>query len=252
MAMRSLIYSYLGLTADPAESPASLIEMYDLWWKHLRGPGRYEGDIILFSNLPGLERPGVHIRPIEHHGKTPDDVYYARVRNYPSVPAADYDVVLQTDLDILAVNDVAPLFQLTAPFQAATSGLALFHPGHLGNARHFPWDSWRRFLPGTRRRLGVSASVFACAGPQWNTCMGCWTELVDRHQHKPLMYHDQTLLNLAYARQAIRIHPYPASYIRHQDWALHPDAILWHFPVGDIRLDVMRQHALLKRNHGFH
>lgn len=242
--MKTLIYSYLGLTTDPDEASEPLIEMYDLWWRHLRGPGRYQGDIILFSNLPGLERPDVQVRPILTLSHIPDELFYARVQNYPSVPASAYDVVLQTDLDVLAIRDVAPLFQLTTPFQAATSGLPLFHAGHLGNARNFPMDFWRRYLPGAQHRLGVSASVFACAGAHWSVYMRRWAELVNRYRSRALPFHDQTLLNLAYARQTFPIQPYPVHYIRHQDWASHPEAILWHFPIGDIRLDVMRQHAV--------
>ena len=242
--MKTLIYSFLDVSPDTPESADDLLAMYDLWWRHWRGPGRYTGDLLVFTNHPGLERPGVQIRPLDTASNEQRHFFYRRVQHYHAIPHTEYDVILQTDLDVLAINEVTPLFRLSAPFHAAASGLKLFDPRHAGNLRCFPFDAWRRYLPGRRRQQGVSASVFACAGTEWIRCMSRWAALVNRHQHKPLSFQDQTLLNLAYARQTFPIRSYPSAYIRHQNWTQHPDAILWHFPTLN-RLEVMRQHQRL-------
>lgn len=242
--MKTLVYSMLLATPDAPETWPDLISMYELWWRHWRGPGGYAGDLMLFTNMPDLARPSVQIRPLKHLTTEVKDVFYARVLNYQIVPFSRYDLIMQTDLDVLAINHVAPLFQLSSPFQAAASGLNLYDPRHIGSLRCFPMDAWQRFLPSKRTRQGISASAFACAGTDWIRCMSHWAKLVDCYRHRPLHLDDQTLLNLAYARQSLPIASYPPSYIRHHNWANHPDAILWHFPTLN-RLEVMRQHQHL-------
>lgn len=244
MKQKTLIYSFLAL--DPAESYIGhpLTEMLDLWHRHLRGPGRYTGDIILFTNCEHLALPGIRTLPFAGWAHEARNFFHARVLNHVNVPANDYDVVLQTDLDILAVNDVSPLFQLDSPFRAAASGLNLYDARHVGNARQFPFDFWRKWLPGQHARRGVSACVFACQGTQWTPCMSAWSRLTRQHQHKPLAYSDQTILNLAYARRSFPIRSFPPSYILHRDWGIHPDTILLHFPLVG-RLDFMRKFSLV-------
>lgn len=241
--MKTLIYSFLGLAQEAAAPRPDLVSMYDLWLRHLRGPGCYRGDILLITDYEELERDGVQLVAPQFKGATVQSLFFARVYNHEVVPAANYDVVLQTDLDVLAVRDVGPLFEAPAPFCAASSGLRLYDCRQAGNWRDFPGTAWKSLWPTQRRRAGVSASVFACRGAAWTECMQVWSRLCRRYEQRSLVYADQTILNVMYANQEIPIKPYDPSWIRHRDWAYHPDAILWHFPTVQ-RQDVMREHAL--------
>jgi hypothetical protein len=210
--VKPLIYSFLGLRKDDTTPRPDLMAMYDLWLKHLRGPGNYHGDILLISPYgEELARPGVQVRAPFHQGTTPQEAFLARVRNHTIIPFTAYDVMLQTDLDVLAIRDVSPLFAIDTPFHAATSNLRLYDPRHAGNWRHFAATAWRGWLPQQHSRLGVSACVFACNRQHWLNCMGHWTRLIERHQHGHLAYDDQTLLNVALANRTFPITPYPPS-----------------------------------------
>jgi hypothetical protein len=62
--MGTLISSHLfERPGMPEESKAKLRALLLLWYEHLRGPGQYSGDLLLFSSVRGGERPGLTVQP---------------------------------------------------------------------------------------------------------------------------------------------------------------------------------------------
>ena len=129
--MKTLIFTHLYQRPDTtAESLARLRGLLDLWLDHLRGPGKYTGDIILFTNLERIERDGLLLRPMPNVPVDQRRAHMHRILCYDLVPAGDYDVALQADLDVLAVDDVNPLFPKDESLWAAPSDLLMLEWRH--------------------------------------------------------------------------------------------------------------------------
>src|SRR5215207_6813846 len=107
--MRSLIYSFLYTRPDTSpEKVRTFLQMFELWYDHLRGPGRYTGDMLLFTNLTSVPRKDIHLYPIGDLPTDPRRAVMHRIVCSKRVPVEQYDVAMQLDLDILAVDDVYP------------------------------------------------------------------------------------------------------------------------------------------------
>jgi hypothetical protein len=229
--MRTLIYSHLYQRPDAQpEQIAQLREMFALWFDHLRGPGQYAGDVLLFTNVDGMARPGLRLLPFNN---VPTDVRRAhmhRVLCYDQVPIADYDVAMQMDLDILAVADVNPMFPRDGRLWAARSQLRTLEWVHAWTLL----PRWRRAaykLSGWRmREVGVSACVVASATSAWEKNFGTWARLIRDHGDRtPPHQADQSFLNLVRLKHAVPIESWQPEVIRHRDWG-EPGARLLHFP----------------------
>lgn len=230
--MKTLIYSHLyQRPGAPPERISALREMLGLWFDHLRGPGQYASDVLVFTNVPGVERQGLKILPLEN---VPTDVRRAhmhRVLSYNEVPVRDYDVVMQMDLDILAVDDVNPLFPSDERLWAARSQLRTLEWVHAWTLL----PRWRRAayrLSGWRmRELGASACVVASATSAWERNFGAWARLIRAHgDGEPPYQADQSFLNLLVLKRTVPIVCWPPELIRHRDWDNAAGARLLHFP----------------------
>ena len=124
----------LALSTPPStlspESVATLRSLLVLWYDHLRGPGRYAGDVLLFSNVRDVERPGLLVQPFHEVPADPRRAFLHRALWYEHVPAREYDVALQMDLDVLAVSDVHDLFPRDERLWAAPSDLRMLEWRH--------------------------------------------------------------------------------------------------------------------------
>jgi hypothetical protein len=121
--MRTLIFSHLYHRPGSPPAPlAALLATLDMWLDHLRGPGRYTGDVLLFTNVTGIERPELIVRPFENVPADARQAYLHRVLSYREVPVQNYDVAMQMDLDLLTVDDINPLFPQDTRLWAARRG----------------------------------------------------------------------------------------------------------------------------------
>ena len=92
--MKTLIFTHLYQRPDTtAESLARLRGLLDLWLDHLRGPGKYTGDIILFTNLERIERDGLLLRPMPNVPVDQRRAHMHRILCYDLVPAGDYELI---------------------------------------------------------------------------------------------------------------------------------------------------------------
>jgi hypothetical protein len=230
--MKTLIYSHLyERPGSSGAHAASLREMLDLWFNHLRGPGLYAGDILLFTNLQGLERPGLMLRPLRDVPTDAAQAFVQRVLTYQDVPVQGYDVAMQMDLDMLAVDDVNPLFPRDDRLWAAPSDLRMLDWRHAWTLM----PRWRRAvhkLSGWRMaETGASACVVASAAATWERNFGAWARAIRTHGDRPLpRQSDQSFLNLLLLNRTVPIACWPAELIRHRDWDQAVHARLLHFP----------------------
>jgi hypothetical protein len=219
---------------------ASLAETVDVWLDHLRGPGRYSGDVHLLTNVDGIKRPDLIVRPFENVPADARRAHLHRALSYREVPVGDYDVAMQMDLDLLAVDDIDPLFPRDTRLWAAPSDAATLDWRHA-------WillPRWQRAvhkLSGWRmREPGVSACVVASATSAWERNFGGWARLIAAHGDRPLPHlADQSFLNLLYFRRTVPMARWPAEYIRHRNWDRAVGARLLHFPCAK-RKDMQR------------
>jgi hypothetical protein len=230
--MKTLIFSHLyQLAGTSAETCARLYALLDLWYEHLRGPGRYTGDVVLFSNVNGLERPGLTVMPFEAVSGDSRRAFLQRILWYDRVPAREYDVAMQLDLDVLAMNDVGKMFPRDERLWAAPSDLRALEWRHAWTLL----PKWRRGvhkLTGWRmNQLGISACVVASATSTWQKNFGAWARAIRDHGDRPLPhFSDQSFLNLLFVKHTVPISSWSRDLIVHLDWEAQPGACLMHFP----------------------
>ena len=230
--MRTLIFSHLY--ERPGSSPApreALRDTVDVWLDHLRGPGRYQGDVILFTNVEPLDHPDLILRRFPNVPPDPQRAHLHRALSYGLMPVNDYDVAMQMDLDLLAVRDINPLFPRDTRLWAAPSNATALDYRHawtllpLWRRRAHRYFGWRIDEP------GVSACVVASATATWEKNFGAWARLIRAHGTRKIpRLADQSFLNLLYFTQRVPMARWPAEAICHRDWDAASDARLLHFP----------------------
>jgi hypothetical protein len=230
--MKTLIFSHLyHRPGSPLPPVAALSDTLDTWLDHIRGPGCYTGDVLLFTNVAGIGRPGLMTRPFRNVPADPRQAHLHRALSYNQVPVRDYDVAMQMDLDLLAVADVNPLFPSDTRLWAAPS-----------DATTLDWRHAWTLLPRWRRALhkfsgwrmnepGVSACVVASATATWQLNFGRWARLILDHGDRPLPHlADQSFLNLLYFERLVPMTRWSPELIRHREWDTAVGARLFHFP----------------------
>lgn len=243
--MKALVYSHLiSNRSDRNYAPGTVDAMLDLWLRSLRGPGRFTGDILLFTDREDLRAPQIIVRPIRLQWAQDKELWTARIANYERLPYRDYDTIMHLDLDTICVNDITDLFATDDTLRAAPSNLLLFEPKHIRQFLNPAQKIWYgRFSP-RRSQKGVSASIFSCAASAWEHNMGTWARTIAQHRHAPVPeLGDQSYLNLLYFRKAIPIRPYSYEEIQHRDWSYSPHARIFHFPGRPDRVELMHRHS---------
>jgi hypothetical protein len=230
--MRSLVFTHLyQRPGSPRQPIAALKDTLDMWLDHLRGPGRFAGDVILFTNVDGIGRDGVMQRPYPDVPADSRRAHVHRALSYRLVPAENYDVAMQMDLDLLAVDDVNQLFPTDTRLWAAPSDAAALDWRHA-----YPllprWRRWAHRFSGWRMdQLGVSACVVASKTSVWERNFGAWARAIQQHGDRPLPHmSDQSFLNLIYFKQAVAMTRWSPKLIYHRDWDSARGACLLHFP----------------------
>jgi hypothetical protein len=230
--MKPLIFSHLyQRPGAPVQTVHALADTLDVWLDHLRGLGAYQGDVILFTNVANMSRPGLIVRPFDGVPADPRLAHVHRALSYRIVPVRDYDVVMQMDQDLLAVADINPLFPTDGRLWAASSDAFTLDWRHAWTLL----PRWRRGLhklSGWRTdELGVSACVVASAADTYERNFGAWARLIENHGDRPLPHlADQSFLNLLYFKRSVPMTRWPPPLIRHQNWETAVDACILHFP----------------------
>ena len=230
--MKTLIFSHLYHRPGVQAASQSWEDLLGLWLNHLRGPGRYTGDVMLFSNIPGIERSGVLVRPLPDMPADIRRAHMIRVLSYDRVPVREYDVALQMDLDVLAVDDVNVLFPQDDRLWAAPSDLRTLDWTHAWTLL----PKWRRAahkLTGWRmREPGVCACAVGSATAVWERNFGSWARVIRGHGDRPPPhYGDQSFLNLLFLTHTVPMACWSRSLIVHKDWETRlVGARLLHFP----------------------
>jgi hypothetical protein len=231
-AMRTLIFSHLyQRPGSPPQPIAALTETLDIWFDHLRGPGGYTGDVLLFTNVSIIRRPGLIVRPFDNVPADPRRAHLHRALSYCQVPVREYDVAMQMDLDLLAVNDINPLFPRDTRLWAAPSDATALDWRHA-------WTLLPRWQRGLHKlfnwrmnELGVSACVVASATSTWDMNFGAWARVILDHGDRPIpRLSDQSFLNLLYLKRIVPMSRWSPDLIRHRDWDTAVGARLLHFP----------------------
>jgi hypothetical protein len=230
--MKTLIFSHLyQRPGAPEQAPAALEATLAMWLDHLRGPGHYAGDIILFTNVAGISGGGITLKPYPDVPADARRAHLHRALSYHLVPTADYDVAMQMDLDLLAVGDINPLFPTDTRLWAAPSDATSLDWRHAWTL--LPrWRRWSYRYSGWRmKEPGVSACVVASKTAVWEQNFGAWARMIRQHGNRPIPHlSDQSFLNLLYFEQTIAMCRWSPELIRHRDWDTADAACLFHFP----------------------
>ena len=232
--MKTLIFSHLYHRPGTSDAAAATLrELLDLWYAHLRGPGQYTGDVLLFSSVKDVERPGLTVQPFQSVPADSRRAFLQRVLWYDHVPAREYDVAIQLDLDVLAMTDVDRMFPRDEQLWAAPSDLLTLDWRHAWTLL----PKWRRavhkFSGWRMNEWGVSASVVGSATTAWEKNFGAWARLIRKHGDRPVPhFSDQSFLNLLFLKRTVPITPWSRELIVHQNWEQTPGACLMHFPGG--------------------
>jgi hypothetical protein len=230
--MNTLIFSHLyHRPGSPQQDVASLHGLLAVWLDHLRGPGEYQGDVVLFTNVRGIGLPGLTTRPFVNVPADPRHAHLHRVLSYRDVPIEDYEVAMQMDLDLLAVDDINPLFPRDTRLWAARSDAGVLDWRHAWTLL----PRWRRAihkLSGWKmNEPGVSACVVASATSVWEQNFGTWARAISDHGDRPIPHlADQSFLNLLYLRGSVPMACWSNEWIRSRDWDSASGARLLHFP----------------------
>jgi hypothetical protein len=230
--MKTLIFSHLYQRPGASEEAlATLRKLLGLWYGHLRGPGRYTGDVLLFSNVKGVERPGLIVQPFQDVPADSRRAFLQRVLWYDHVPAREYDAAMQLDLDVLAVTDINKMFPRDERLWTAPSDLLTLEWRQAWTLL----PKWRRGvhkLTGWRmKELGVSACVVGSATTVWERNFGAWARLIRNHGDRAVPhYSDQSFLNLLFVKRTVPIACWSRELVVHQNWEQSPGACLLHFP----------------------
>lgn len=244
--MRTFIWSFLYKIDGQYNT-----DMLQLWYDHLRGPAGYQGDIYLVTNLTDVNIPGLKILPITQTLTSVKQVQVMCILMHDQLPWDQYDVGMYMDMDILAIRDVSPLFAKDESLQVASSNFSIGHPKHAG----FFFSPIRRFFQKlfnpTAKRPGVNTCCFSTLSEHRQATLGKWKSIIESHDPNNLPpLGDQSFLNLALLTNQVSVSKHSMATIAHSQWDQADDAILWHFPLGDIRLQKMHEFSRLAQNTG--
>ena len=221
--------------------------MLELWYRHLRGPGNYKGDICLFTNVEELPFSDIITIPVDMSTLDMKKFWCERVVKYENVPSYNYDVVFHYDMDILAVGDINPLFPEDDDENLWTAS-SLFPVHHWWNAGDFlnRCQYWYyNKVSHWKKVTGYSAAVFGCRSEWWRVYMSKWAALIESHTGAMPRLGDQSFLNLAAAKRLFPIKSFPLDVLMQTEWKVTDRSRLLHFAGVKDRLKAMEEHSIL-------
>lgn len=213
----SLFYR-LPNVSDEAFEP--MVEMARLWAAHLRGPGEHRGPVMLIGNVTDIQIEGATFVPFDCQAvESRQLLAETPVAAYQKLRPTPRDRLMQMDIDALTRHPIAPMFDAirAGQMRVSPSSLPLTHWQQAGRflGRSRRWYGWVR---GWRWRLGVSSSLTACLGQDWERFVGRWAALAERYRDVPLDHPrpgDQGYLNHLYAFERLPMCRYGPEDIHH-------------------------------------
>ena len=200
--MRKLIYATVSRTPVYRQ-------MLCLMVKSLRGRGRYTGDIHIMCNLvDGLEEIAELVTFLLVNPQC--GVKDERMEGLSFIDPSLYDVILNLDCDILAFNDIAPLFE-------DVDGVRYFdEPWGFINQGEQMYDYY--FSPEEKRRYAwahtINAGHFAVSG-RWMIPMYMqWKQTLQSKPHVNIAGSDQAALNAIIRRGLVPAKPWARGLVR--------------------------------------
>jgi hypothetical protein len=200
--MRTLVY--LACFSNPVYAEATRLCIASL-----RGPGRYRGDIAVLTDGTFPEgAPGVTVHRLPATKDTLE-IRNAKLGAARILDAARYDRILWLDSDVIAIDDVAPLF-------------AFFRRG-LAAGDERPFNTLRAVSVGGclsrwerlrhRFRWGINAGVFCVEASLFGRYLDLWHAEIQRYRASLSRWIDQPPLNALIVRRRIEFTPYPRGWI---------------------------------------
>lgn len=199
--VRTLVY--LTCLSNPIYAEAA-----QLCIDSLRNHGRYRGDIAVLTDGTFPEgTPGATTVRVPPAGD-PLEMRLTRLRVAEILDVSAYDRVLHTDCDVIAIRDVAPLFEFCRGMSAADERpFNRLRAPSVGACL----SRWERIL--FRFRWGVNAGIFCVEAPLLPQYLAFWRDEVLRNREKLTRWIDQPPLNALIARRKIAFTAYPPGWI---------------------------------------
>lgn len=244
--MKTLVMGLLYQLPGQAENRiGDGLEMLDLWTRHLRGPGEYQGDVRVITNLESIGRSDLSLEHLSIECQTISDAQSLKGVTLCGSAVNEFDSVLYLDLDILAISPISELFARDDSLRAARSSISMLDARHAGNflspaARYF-----YRLFPRSRRDAANTCAVSFCPEHR-SKSIDEYAQAIDeaRSKNARLPLGDQTVFNWCLWSKKFAASLYPRGWIQHSRWQRQPGTILWHFPASD-RLNVMKRLAIV-------
>lgn len=249
-----IVYSTLCALAGSSQAQLqAIIDMASLWAAHLRDRARFDGRVVLLTNVPNLQIAGAESIAAPFQAVDRQRLFLERVLRFRAVPVVPTDQVMQMDLDALAVAPLDPLFEAMQPdaLMAAPSRMGPLAEEQAGSLLT-RCERWMYRARGWHRREGVSACVTGCYGSDWTRLMRRWAAAIRvRGRSRPVpQFGDQSFLNfllLSGAARVQRLPPHLVYHVRQPGSVFHDPAaaraVVWHFPILPTpqRLEEMRR-----------
>ncbi len=233
--MRSLIYITVSRTPVYREMLCLLV-------KSLRGAGRYTGEIQVMCNLIDDSLSPIKdlatLRICEMNCGVKDE----RMEGLSFIDPTAYDVVLNLDCDIVALNPIAPLFDCVSEMRWFDEPW-----GYLGNIEqmytyYFPEDERRRYA----WCHTVNAGHFCVSADHVRPLYDAWKRTLLSKPHVEVPGSDQAALNALIRRGLIPGRPFDRGVICNATQtpeAAWRDSAIVHFAGYGPRLERMRELA---------
>jgi hypothetical protein len=183
--------------------------MTELLVRSLRGPGNYRGPILVFTNNGFQSGDGATdvislSADLDHFA-----IFETKARAAESIRAEDFDKLLFMDSDMLAIDDVAPLFEHS---DAAVCGMV-----------EKPWSRMSDPSCGecltaaerrrARRRWGINTGLLCTPAPIFRETMALWAEEFRRRYTQDTCWMDQSPFNALVLNGRVRFRAYPRYWI---------------------------------------
>jgi hypothetical protein len=181
-------------------------EMAELCIDSLRTWGRYEGDILVFTD-GSFRAAGQGVGVVEV-GRLGSQSQVKSFKPYAArfIQGEDYEQVALIDADMVAVDDVNGLLCASGRTIVGTS--------------EYPFNSMLsescgggmlclEERPRASRRWGVNTGFLSVAGPHLNETMGRWYDEMERDAGRGNQWADQPYFNVLVLRGALTFEPLP-------------------------------------------
>lgn len=247
----SACYRFPGSTDDEFRE---VLEMVELWLAHLRGPGKFNGRVLLLTNQPVLPFRDVELVKMDDRAESRTGLFRQRPLAYDRLPVQPGERWMQMDADSLAVRPIEPLFVRRGDDRMVASPSGLTALANASPVLSRPRQIWYSRVRGWRGRMGVSACLTSCNAEHWQKLMRPWADAIREYNaiaaERSQPSGDQGFLNLMYISGKADITPLPPGLVFHVgkpeqlDEEAAQEAHWLHFP-NPWKLELMKRRSVV-------